>query len=132
MKDFSTKRAILAEKVRNLVVQMIHDSIDLPTINYSEYISRQLCVNYTLLSKSFSKSIGITIEHFIILQKIEKVKDLISHTELTLSEIAWKLRYSSPAHLSAQFKRITGIAPSVFRKIYELRDPQTGQDPGPA
>jgi AraC-like DNA-binding protein len=74
MKDASDKRVLLAEKVRDLIVQMIHDSMELPAINYSEYISRQLCVNYTLLSKSFSRTIGITIEQYIIIQKIERVK----------------------------------------------------------
>jgi AraC-like DNA-binding protein len=117
MKDASDKRAALAENVRNLIIQMINDSMELPAVNYSEYISRRLCVNYTLLSKSFSRTIGITIEHYIIIQKIERVKKMIAQTELTLSEIAWKLRYSSPAHLSAQFKRITGIPPSLFRKM---------------
>jgi AraC-like DNA-binding protein len=132
MKDISQKRTMLAENVRNLIIQMIHDSMELPAINYSEYISRRLCVNYTLLSKSFSKTIGVTIEQFIIIQKIERVKELISQTELTLSEIAWKLRYSSPAHLSAQFKRITGIAPSVFRKIINKNNPDLYQEPNPA
>ena len=108
---------MLAEKVRDLIIQMIHYSLELPSINYSEYISRNLCVNYTLLSKSFSKINGMTIEQFIIHEKIEKVKKLLSHDDLTLSEIAWKLRYSSTAHLSSQFKRITGITPSVFKKI---------------
>ena len=130
MKDASDKRVLLAEKVRDLIVQMIHDSMELPAINYSEYISRQLCVNYTLLSKSFSRTIGITIEQYIIIQKIERVKKMISQTELTLSEIAWKLRYSSPAHLSAQFKRITGIAPSVFRKIKDTGNPEPDAESG--
>jgi len=130
MKDASDKRVMLAEKVRDLIVQMIHDSMELPAINYSEYISRQLCVNYTLLSKSFSRTIGITIEQYIIIQKIERVKKMISQTELTLSEIAWKLRYSSPAHLSAQFKRITGIAPSVFRKIKDTGSPEHDTESG--
>jgi AraC-like DNA-binding protein len=110
------RKMILAEKVVSLIMDMIHFSQEMPTVNYSEYISRQLCVSYALISKSFSKARGITIEQFIILQKIEKVKELLSHQELTMSEIAWKLRYSSPAHLSAQFKRVTGISPSHFRR----------------
>ena len=116
MEDHLDKRVILAEKVRDLIINMIHYSLELPAVNYSDYISKNLCVNYTLLSKSFSKICGITIEQFIISEKIEKVKKLLTHNDLTLSEIAWKLRYSSTAHLSAQFKRITGITPSVFRK----------------
>jgi AraC-like DNA-binding protein len=110
------RKMILAEKVVSLIMEMIHFSQELPSINYSEYISRQLCLSYTLISKSFSKARGITIEQFIIMQKIEKVKELLSHQELTMSEIAWKLRYSSPAHLSAQFKRVTGITPTHFRR----------------
>jgi AraC-like DNA-binding protein len=110
------KKMILAEKVVSLVLEMIHHSQELPAINYSEYISRKLCVSYSLLSKSFSKARGITIEQFIIAQKIEKVKQMLSHQDLTISEIAWKLRYSSPAHLSSQFKRVTGISPSMFKK----------------
>lgn len=110
---------ILAEKVRHLIFDMIHNSLELPDINYSDYISRNLCTNYTTISKSFSKALGVTIERYIIMQKIEKVKKLISVDHLTLSEIAWKLHYSSTAHLSGQFKRITGITPSLFRKIID-------------
>jgi AraC-like DNA-binding protein len=117
MKNAAHKRVILAEKVRNLILDMIHDSPEPPAVNYSEYISKHLCVNYTLLSKSFSIARGMTIEHFIITEKIERVKKLLIHHELTLSEIARKLRYSSAAHLSAQFKRITGITPSVYRTL---------------
>jgi len=107
----------LAEKVRNLIFDMIHNSLELPDMNYSAYISNNLCVNYTTISKSFSKAIGVTIERYIIMQKIEKVKKMLSVDHLSLSEIAWRLHYSSTAHLSGQFKRITGITPSLFRKI---------------
>ena len=117
MKDVAYKRVILAEKVRNLIMDMIHDSPEPPAVNYSEYISKNLSVNYTVLSKSFSIASGMTIEKFIITEKIERVKKLLTHHELTLSEIARKLRYSSAAHLSAQFKRITGITPSIYRKL---------------
>ncbi len=110
------KRMILAEKVGNLVMEMIHHAQELPAVNYSEYISKNLCVSYSLLSKSFSKARGITIEKYIIIQKTERVKQMLSRQDITISEIAWKLRYSSPAHLSAQFKKVTGISPSIFRK----------------
>ena len=110
------KKMILAEKVVNLVMEMVHYSQELPSVNFSEYISKNLGVNYSQLSKSFSKTRGITIEQFIITQKIEKVKQMLSHQDLTVSEIAWKLRYSSPAHLTSQFKRVTGITPSIFRR----------------
>jgi AraC-like DNA-binding protein len=117
MKTTTDKMFVLAEKVRDLIFNMVHNSLELPDINYSAYISRNLCTNYTTISKSFSRTIGITIERYIIVQKIERVKRMLLVDHLTLSEIAWKLRYSSTAHLSGQFKRITGITPSVFRKI---------------
>jgi AraC-like DNA-binding protein len=118
MKDSLDRSHLLALKVRKLIIDMVHYSLELPAVNYSEYISKHLCVNYTSLSKSFSKIWGMTIEQFIISQKIERVKDLLAQQELTLSEIAWKLKYSSPAHLSAQFKRVTGFTPSTFRKLF--------------
>ena len=117
MKATPDKMLALAEKVRDLIFDMIHDSLELPDINYSAYFSNHLCVNYTTISKSFSKVIGVTIEQYIIMQKIEKVKKMLSVDRLSLSEIAWRLHYSSTAHLSGQFKRITGITPSLFRKI---------------
>jgi AraC-like DNA-binding protein len=117
MKTTPDKMVALAEKVRNLIFDMIHNSLELPDMNYSAYISNNLCVNYTTISKSFSKAIGVTIERYIIMQKIEKVKKMLSVDHLSLSEIAWRLHYSSTAHLSGQFKRITGITPSLFRKI---------------
>ena len=107
---------ILAEKLRLLIIDMIHRSQDVPRMKYSEFLSRKLQVNYTYLSKLFSRINRITIEHFIIAHKIERVKHLLLTNELTLTEIAWRLNYSSTAHLSAQFKRVTGITASLFRK----------------
>jgi len=112
----SGKENILTEKIKNVIIEMIHYSDELPVIKYSSYISSKLKTNYTYLSKIFSRVKNVTIEHFIILHKIERVKQLLLYTELTLSEIAWKLHYSSTAHLSAQFKKITGITPSLFKK----------------
>ena len=83
--------------------------------NYSEFLSENLNKDYSYLSKLFSSTTGITIEHYVILQKIEKVKELLSYDELNLSEISYKLGYSSVAHLSAQFKKITSITPSQFK-----------------
>lgn len=117
MKTTTDKMLVIAGKVRNLIFDMIHNSLDFPDINYSAYLSKNLCINYTTISKSFSKAIGVTIEQYIIMQKIEKVKKMLSVDRLSLSEIAWRLHYSSTAHLSGQFKRITGITPSLFRKI---------------
>lgn len=113
----SGKENILTEKIKNVVIEMIHYSDEMPVIKYSSYISSKLKTNYTYLSKIFSRVKNITIEHFIILHKIERVKQLLLYSEFTLSEIAWKLHYSSTAHLSAQFKKITGITPSLFKKL---------------
>jgi AraC-like DNA-binding protein len=111
------KETIIIEKTKHAIIQMIHNPDELPGSKYSEYISRKLCINYTYLSKLFSKINHVTIEHFIIAQKIERVKQFLLFGDLTLSEIAWKLRYSSTAHLSAQFKKVTGLTPSRFRKL---------------
>ncbi len=113
----SGKENILTEKIKNVIIEMVHYSDEMPVIKYSSYISSKLKTNYTYLSKIFSKVKNVTIEHFIILHKIERVKQLLLYNELTLSEIAWKLHYSSTAHLSAQFKKITGITPSLFKKL---------------
>jgi AraC-like DNA-binding protein len=110
------KRLILIERIKTLIIEMIHYTDELPVINYSTYLSKKLQVNYTYLSRFFSRGTHITIEHFIIAQKIEKVKQLLAGDQLTLSEIAWKMQYSSPAHLSAQFKKVTGITPSIFKQ----------------
>ena len=113
----SGKENILTEKIKNVIIEMVHYSDEMPVVKYSSYISSKLKTNYTYLSKIFSKVKNTTIEHFIILHKIERVKQLLLYNELTLSEIAWKLHYSSTAHLSAQFKKITGITPSLFKKL---------------
>lgn len=110
------KESMLVEKIRTLVIKAIHYSEEVPDINFPDYISKQLQINYTYLSKSFSKITRTTIEHFIIAHKIEKAKQLLLYNGLTLSEIAWKLHYSSTAHLSAQFKKVTGVTASDFKK----------------
>ena len=107
---------ILTEKIRNIIIEMVHFSDELPMMKYSNYISGKLRTNYTYLSKVFSRVRHVTIEHFIILHKIERVKQLLLHSELTLSEIALRLHYSSTAHLSAQFKKVTGLTPSIFKR----------------
>ena len=112
----SDKESILTEKIKNVIIDMIHYSDELPITKYSNYISNKLKINYTYLSKIFSKVKNTTIEHFIIAHKIERVKHLLLYNQMTLSEIAWKLHYSSTAHLSAQFKKVTGLTPSRFKK----------------
>ena len=111
------KRAILIEKIQNVIVEMVHYSDELPRTNFSDYLSEQLNYDYTYMANLFSETKGITIEHFIIRHKIERVKELIIYDELNLSEIAWKLHYSSVAHLSHQFKKITGLTPSYFKSL---------------
>lgn len=115
------KKAILIERIKNIVVEMIHHSDDLPELKYSEYISQALGYNYTYLANIFSEVKGITIQQYIIINKIEKVKELILYNDLNLTEISYKLNYSSVAHLSRQFKKITGLTPSYFKKIRDKK-----------
>jgi AraC-like DNA-binding protein len=111
------KKSILIEKIKNVITEMIHYSDELPKVSYSDYISEKLDFNYTYLANIFSEVLGITIQQYIIIHKIEKVKELILYDELNLSEISYKLHYSSPAHLSNQFKKITGTTPSFYKKM---------------
>lgn len=115
------KRSILIEKIKNLIVEMIHYSEELPAVNYSDYISEKLGYDYTYLANIFSEVKGTTIQQFIIMHKIEKAKELLIYDELNLTEIAYKLQYSSVAHLSNQFKKITGLTPSFYKKLKEKR-----------
>ena len=115
------KRSILIEKIKNVIVEMIHYSEEIPKTNYSDYISEKLNYDYTYLSNVFSEVKGITIQQFIIINKIEKVKELLLYDELNLTEISYKLHYSSVAHLSNQFKKITGLSPSFFKKLKKKR-----------
>jgi AraC-like DNA-binding protein len=115
------KKSVLIEKIKNVIIEMIHYSDDLPKMNYSDYISEKLNYDYTYLSNLFSEVKGITIQHFIINHKIERAKELILYDELDLTEIAYKLHYSSVAHLSNQFKKVTGQTPSFYKKIGEKR-----------
>jgi AraC-like DNA-binding protein len=115
------KKSILIDRVKTLIIEMIHYSDELPNVNYSNYISEKLNYDYTYLSNLFSEVKGITIQHFIILHKIERVKELLLYDELNLTEISFKLHYSSTAHLSNQFKKITGLTPSFFKKLKAKR-----------
>jgi len=111
------KKAMLIEKIKNIIIEMIHYEDELPKVNFSEYLSEKMNYDYTYLANLFSETEGTTIEHFIILHKIERVKELILYNELNLTEIADKLHYSSVAHLSNQFKKITGLTPSFFKSL---------------
>ena len=115
------KRSILIEKIKTAIIEMVHHSDELPKVNYSDYISEKLNYDYTYLSNIFSEVKGTTIQHFIIMHKIEKVKELLLYDQLNLSEISFKLHYSSVAHLSNQFKKITGLSPSFFKKLGRKR-----------
>lgn len=114
-------KSILIEKILDVVMEMIHYSDELPVTNYSDYISKKLKYDYTYLANIFSEVKGITLQQFIIIQKIEKVKELLLYDELNLTKIAEKLHYSSVAHLSNQFKKVTGLTPSFFKHLRHKR-----------
>jgi AraC-like DNA-binding protein len=111
------KKAILLEKIKNVIIDMVHYMDDLPKTNFSDYLSEKLGQDYNSMSTMFSEIKGITIEHFIILHKIERVKELLMYDELNLTEISYKLNYSSVAHLSNQFKKVTGLTPTNYIKL---------------
>ncbi|MBK6814264.1 MAG: helix-turn-helix transcriptional regulator [Saprospiraceae bacterium] len=115
------KKSILIDKIKNVIIEMIHYMDDLPTENYSDYISNKLNYDYTYLSNIFSEVKGITIQQFIIIHKIERVKELLLYDELNLTEISYKLNYSSVAHLSNQFKKVTGLSPTFFKNLKQKR-----------
>jgi AraC-like DNA-binding protein len=118
------KRAVLIEKIKNAVIEMIHYNDEPIKINFSDYLSEKLNHDYTYLANLFSEIQGITIEHFIINHKIERIKELIIYDELNITEIAWKMNYSSVAHLSNQFKKVTGLSPSHFKQLKDKRRSQ--------
>jgi len=111
------KKAMLIEKIKNVIIEMVHYADELPKTNFSNYLSEKLNHNYTYLANLFSEVKGMTIEHYIIVHKIEKVKELIIYDELSLTDIACKMHYSSVGHLSNQFKKITGLTPTFFKKL---------------
>lgn len=115
------KKAVLIERIKNVIIEMVHYSDELPKTNYSDYISEKLNHDYTYLSNIFSEVKGITIQQFIIIHKIERAKELMLYDELNLTEISYKLNYSSVAHLSNQFKKVTGLTPSHFKQLKDKR-----------
>ncbi|MDT8394595.1 MAG: helix-turn-helix transcriptional regulator [Bacteroidales bacterium] len=115
------KKSILVERVKNVIIEMIHYSDELPKINYSDYICEKLGYNYTYLSNLFTEVKGITLQQYIILHRIEKAKELLLYDELNISEISYRLQYSSVAHFSNQFRKITGLNPSYYKKLKEKR-----------
>lgn len=117
----NNKKNILIEKIKNVIIEMVHYSNEFPTENYSDFISEKLGYDYNYLSNIFSEVKGITIQQFIIVHKIEKVKELLLYEELNLTQISQKLHYSSVAHLSNQFKKVTGLTPTYYKTLKEKR-----------
>ena len=115
------KKSVLIQKIKNVIIELIHYSEEPLVINFSDHLSQKLNHNYTYLANLFSEVQGTTIEKFIIAHKIERVKELLVYNELNLTEIAYLMHYSSVAHLSAQFKKITGLTPSHFKQLREKR-----------
>ena len=115
------KKRVLIEKVKNAIIEMVHYADELPEIKYSHYLSGLLDYDYTYLSNLFSEVKGITIQQYIIIHKIEKVKELLLYDQLTLTEIADKMQYSSVAHLSNQFKKVTGLSASFYKNLKRKR-----------
>jgi len=115
------KKAMLIEKIKKVIIEMVHHAEELPKINFSDFISKKLEYNYTFLANLFSEVQGATIEQYIISHKIERIKELIVYGEMNITEIANKMNYSSVAHLSSQFKKATGLTPSHFKQLKEKR-----------
>jgi AraC-like DNA-binding protein len=111
------QKAILIEKIKNLVIEMVQESDKYPTVNYSAHLSKELDYDYTYISNLFSEVTGTTIMQYIIAHKIEKIKELLLYNELSLTQISYQLNYSSVAHLSAQFKKITGLTPTYYKQL---------------
>ncbi len=115
------KKSILIEKIKNIIIKLIHHSDEVLKINFSDYLSEKLDHNYTYLANLFSEVQGTTIEQYIISHKVERIKELMNYGELNITEIAWKMNYSSVAHLSSQFKKVTGLTPSNFKQLKDKR-----------
>lgn len=115
------RKAVLIEKIKSIIIEMVHYTDELPKVNYSDYISDKLKLDYTNISKTFSEVKGITIEQFIIAHKIERVKELLLYDELNLTQISYMLNYSSVGHLSRQFKKVTGLTPSFFKQLKDKK-----------
>lgn len=115
------KRAVLIERIKTAIVEMVHHSDVMIKVNFSNYLSEKLDHDYTYLANLFSEVQGTTIEQFIISHKVERIKELLIYDELNITQIAWKMNYSSVAHLSNQFKKVTGLSPSHFKQLKTRR-----------
>lgn len=115
------KKAILIEKIKNVIIESVHHSDEQIKVNFSDHLSQKLKYDYTYLANLFSEVQGSTIAQFLILHKVERIKELIIYDELNISEIAHKMNYSSVAHLSNQFKKVTGLTPTHFKLLKNKR-----------
>ena len=115
------KRAVLIERIKNTIIEMVHHTDELIKTNFSVFLSEKLSHDYTYLANLFSEVQGTTIEQFIISHKVERIKELIIYGEENITEIAWRMNYSSVAHLSNQFKKATGLSPSHFKQLKDKR-----------
>lgn len=115
------KKSVLIQRIKNVIVELVHYSEEPLRVNFSEFLSQKLNHDYTYLANLFSEVQGTTIEKFIIAHKIERVKELLVYNELNLTEIAYLMHYSSVAHLSTQFKKVTGLTPSHFKQLKDKR-----------
>ncbi len=115
------KKAVLIDKIKAIIIEIVHYSDEMPKVNFSAYLSDKLGYDYPYLANTFSEVNGITIEHFIITHKIERVKELLVYEGFTLTKISHLLNYSSVSHLSNQFKKITGFTPTFFKQIKNKR-----------
>jgi AraC-like DNA-binding protein len=115
------KKSILIEKIKGIIVEMVHYNDEVPKVNFSDYLSAKLNHDYTYLANLFSEVTGVTIEHYIIAHKIERVKELLLYNEYNLTEIAYRMNYSSVAHLSNQFKKVTGLTPSFYKNLKDKK-----------
>ncbi len=118
------RRSRIIDKIKNLIIDLVHNRNNDLKINLSEYLSREIGMDYSALSSLFSEVEGTSVEQYFISQRIEKVKELLMYNEMSLSEIAYSLNYSSVSHLSNQFKRVTGFTPSHFKTLKDKKRKQ--------
>lgn len=111
------KKAMMIEKIINIIVEMVHYSDELPPVNFSIFLQEKMKLDYHKMAEIFSKTKGVTIEHFVILHKVERIKELITYDQLNLTEISYRMHYSSVAHLSRQFKQVTGLTPTFYKNL---------------
>ena len=117
------KNTVLIERIKNAVIELIYNTDELVKVNFSDYLSDKLNHDYSYLANVFSKKEGTNIEQFVITHKVERVKELMIYDDLHITEIAYRMNYSSVAHLSFQFKKITGMSPSGFKKLRKIKQP---------